>query len=142
MSKDLLKRGFKFVGSTICYAFMQAVGMVNDHSVDCFCYDHWISAGCFSEYFVERTGRFSNPPPPFGQIFFRITSTHCLQKVHSNEQIMASLLSIWKQCRRVLWFGRFWKWSHRFLYLVYFYVLFLKINLYFNVYTLYNNEAL
>ena len=37
MSKDLLKRGFKFVGSTICYAFMQAVGMVNDHTVDCFC---------------------------------------------------------------------------------------------------------
>jgi DNA-3-methyladenine glycosylase I len=38
MSKDLLKRGFKFVGSTICYAFMQAVGMVNDHTTDCFCY--------------------------------------------------------------------------------------------------------
>lgn len=36
MSKDLLQRGFKFVGSTICYAFMQAVGMVNDHTVDCF----------------------------------------------------------------------------------------------------------
>ncbi len=36
MSKDLKKRGFKFVGSTICYAFMQAVGMVNDHTVDCF----------------------------------------------------------------------------------------------------------
>ena len=36
MSKDLLKRGFKFVGSTICYAFMQATGMVNDHTVDCF----------------------------------------------------------------------------------------------------------
>jgi DNA-3-methyladenine glycosylase I len=36
MSKDLLKRGFKFAGSTICYAFMQAVGMVNDHIVDCF----------------------------------------------------------------------------------------------------------
>lgn len=36
MSKDLLKRGFKFVGSTICYAFMQAVGMVNDHTVECF----------------------------------------------------------------------------------------------------------
>jgi DNA-3-methyladenine glycosylase I len=35
MSKDLLKRGFKFVGSTICYAFMQAVGMVNDHLVTC-----------------------------------------------------------------------------------------------------------
>ena len=36
MSKDLAKRGFKFVGSTICYAYMQAVGMVNDHSADCF----------------------------------------------------------------------------------------------------------
>ncbi len=38
MSKDLKKRGFSFVGSTICYAFMQAVGMVNDHTTDCFCY--------------------------------------------------------------------------------------------------------
>ena len=38
MSKDLSKRGFKFVGSTICYAFMQATGMVNDHLVDCFRY--------------------------------------------------------------------------------------------------------
>ena len=38
MSKDLRKRGFKFVGPTICYAFMQAVGMVNDHVVDCFRY--------------------------------------------------------------------------------------------------------
>ena len=38
MSKDLKKRGFKFVGATICYAFMQAVGMVNDHTLDCFCY--------------------------------------------------------------------------------------------------------
>ncbi len=36
MSKDLKKRGFRFVGSTICYAFMQAVGMVNDHSMDCY----------------------------------------------------------------------------------------------------------
>ena len=36
MSKDLLKRGFRFVGPTICYAFMQAVGMVNDHAKDCF----------------------------------------------------------------------------------------------------------
>lgn len=38
MSKDMKKRGFKFVGSTICYAFMQATGMVNDHTVDCFRY--------------------------------------------------------------------------------------------------------
>lgn len=38
MSKDLLKRGFKFVGSTICYAFMQATGMVNDHARECFRY--------------------------------------------------------------------------------------------------------
>jgi len=36
MSRDLQRRGFRFVGATICYAFMQAVGMVNDHSVDCF----------------------------------------------------------------------------------------------------------
>ncbi len=39
MSKELKKRGFKFVGSTICYAHMQATGMVNDHTVDCFRYD-------------------------------------------------------------------------------------------------------
>lgn len=39
MSRDLLKRGFTFVGPTICYAFMQAVGMVNDHQVDCFRYN-------------------------------------------------------------------------------------------------------
>ncbi len=39
MSKDLKKRGFRFVGSTICYAFMQAVGMVNDHLSSCFRYD-------------------------------------------------------------------------------------------------------
>ena len=38
LSKDLLKRGFKFVGSTICYSFMQAVGMVNDHDSGCFRY--------------------------------------------------------------------------------------------------------
>lgn len=36
LSKDLQQRGFKFVGSTICYAYMQAVGMVNDHTQDCF----------------------------------------------------------------------------------------------------------
>lgn len=38
MSKELKKRGFQFVGTTICYAFMQAVGMVNDHTIDCFRY--------------------------------------------------------------------------------------------------------
>jgi DNA-3-methyladenine glycosylase I len=38
LSKDLRKRGFKFVGTTICYAFMQAAGMVNDHTTDCFRY--------------------------------------------------------------------------------------------------------
>ncbi len=38
MSRDLKKRGFQFVGPTICYAFMQATGMVNDHIRDCFCY--------------------------------------------------------------------------------------------------------
>ena len=39
MSQDLLRRGFKFVGPTICYAFMQATGMVNDHMISCFRYD-------------------------------------------------------------------------------------------------------
>jgi DNA-3-methyladenine glycosylase I len=38
MSKDLKKRGFRFVGPTVCYAFMQACGLVNDHTVDCFRY--------------------------------------------------------------------------------------------------------
>jgi DNA-3-methyladenine glycosylase I len=38
MSKDLKKRGFNFIGSTICYAFMQAAGLVNDHAVECFRY--------------------------------------------------------------------------------------------------------
>jgi DNA-3-methyladenine glycosylase I len=46
MSKDLKRRGFKFAGSTICYAFMQAAGMVNDHLVDCFRYGE-----------VQRTAR-------------------------------------------------------------------------------------
>jgi DNA-3-methyladenine glycosylase I len=45
LSKDLLRRGFTFVGSTICYAFMQAVGMVNDHLVTCFRYREVGKAG-------------------------------------------------------------------------------------------------
>ena len=43
MSKSLKKRGFSFVGPTICYAFMQAVGMVNDHTVDCFRYSELVN---------------------------------------------------------------------------------------------------
>jgi DNA-3-methyladenine glycosylase I len=45
LSKDLLKRSFRFVGPTICYAYMQAVGMVNDHVLDCFRYDQLTEAG-------------------------------------------------------------------------------------------------
>jgi DNA-3-methyladenine glycosylase I len=45
MSKDLRKRGFKFVGSTICYAYMQAAGMVNDHLVSCFRYQELTGQG-------------------------------------------------------------------------------------------------
>ncbi len=44
MSKDLKKRGFRFVGPTICYAFMQAVGMVNDHTANCFRYRKLVGA--------------------------------------------------------------------------------------------------
>lgn len=43
MSKDLKKRGFKFVGSTICYAYMQSIGMVNDHTTNCFRHQQLIS---------------------------------------------------------------------------------------------------
>jgi len=49
MSKDLQKRGFKFVGATICYAFMQAVGMVNDHVVGCFRYGELKNKGEHNE---------------------------------------------------------------------------------------------
>lgn len=49
MSKDLLKRGFKFVGSKIYYAFMQAVGMVNDHTTNCFRYKITILS-CLQKY--------------------------------------------------------------------------------------------
>ena len=45
MSKDLKRRGFKFVGTTICYAFMQAVGMVNDHEKGCFRYKEIVRVG-------------------------------------------------------------------------------------------------
>lgn len=45
LSKALKKKGFRFVGPTICYAFMQAVGMVNDHTVDCFRYEELLQAG-------------------------------------------------------------------------------------------------
>ncbi|MCU0575489.1 MAG: DNA-3-methyladenine glycosylase I [Desulfobacterota bacterium] len=49
MSKDLRKRGFKFVGTTICYAFMQAVGMVNDHVVGCFRHEKLKNKGIHNE---------------------------------------------------------------------------------------------
>jgi len=39
MSKEMKKKGFKFIGSTICYSFIQAVGMINDHTIDCFRYE-------------------------------------------------------------------------------------------------------
>jgi DNA-3-methyladenine glycosylase I len=45
MSRDLRTRGFTFVGSTICYAFMQATGMVNDHLVECFRYKACVALG-------------------------------------------------------------------------------------------------
>jgi DNA-3-methyladenine glycosylase I len=49
MSKDLVRRGFKFVGTTICYAYMQAVGMVNDHLVTCYRYPQLQSRGTMQE---------------------------------------------------------------------------------------------
>ena len=58
MSKDLRKRGFNFVGSTICYAFMQAVGMVNDHAVDCFRYE---SVRCLGASPIRTIDALPNP---------------------------------------------------------------------------------
>ncbi|MFD0678929.1 MULTISPECIES: DNA-3-methyladenine glycosylase I [unclassified Paenibacillus] len=49
MSKDLKKRGFKFVGSTICYAYMQATGMVNDHTMECMAYEGVEARGLANE---------------------------------------------------------------------------------------------
>lgn len=54
LSEDLLKRGFKFVGTTICYAFMQAVGMVNDHVVTCFRYAELTSASRHAARSIQR----------------------------------------------------------------------------------------
>jgi DNA-3-methyladenine glycosylase I len=50
MSKDLKRRGFKFVGPTICYAFMQATGMVNDHTIDCFRFHELCDSLCPEPY--------------------------------------------------------------------------------------------
>lgn len=60
MSKELKKLGFTFVGSTICYAFMQAVGMVNDHTIDCF---RWQEVRELVQS-KEATARFDEPPGP------------------------------------------------------------------------------
>jgi len=57
MSKDLKKRGFRFCGSTICYAFMQAAGMVNDHLVSCFRYREVQREGCRSNHEDTKSSR-------------------------------------------------------------------------------------
>ena len=57
MSRDLKKRGFRFVGPTICYAFMQAVGMVNDHLVDCFRHPGNLSANGWRRRSPKGRGR-------------------------------------------------------------------------------------
>jgi DNA-3-methyladenine glycosylase I len=57
MSKDLKRRGFNFVGSTICYSFMQAVGMVNDHTTDCFRYREILMAAQQSKFSIRAESR-------------------------------------------------------------------------------------
>ena len=66
LSRDLLQRGFRFVGSTICYAFMQAVGLVNDHLVTCFRYPELARSPRRSvpKKGVRMRTRASPPPPP------------------------------------------------------------------------------
>jgi DNA-3-methyladenine glycosylase I len=56
MSRELKRLGFRFVGSTICYAFMQSVGLVNDHLVDCFRYRQCAAAGARPESTAKRIG--------------------------------------------------------------------------------------
>jgi DNA-3-methyladenine glycosylase I len=56
LSSDLRRRGFKFVGSTICYAFMQAVGMVNDHIVGCFRYNVVTKLACHGRIATASNG--------------------------------------------------------------------------------------
>jgi DNA-3-methyladenine glycosylase I len=63
MSKELKKLGFTFVGSTICYAFMQAVGMVNDHTIDCF---RWQEVRDFA-LSNSNPNQFDVPPGPQGR---------------------------------------------------------------------------
>jgi DNA-3-methyladenine glycosylase I len=61
LSKDLKKRGFKFVGTTICYAFMQAVGMVNDHVAGCFRHAELQSSGTAGPAAERSAGREASP---------------------------------------------------------------------------------
>jgi Methyladenine glycosylase len=56
MSRDLLCRGFAFVGSTICYAFMQAVGRVNDHATDCFRYEEIVRSARPARHKIAEPG--------------------------------------------------------------------------------------
>lgn len=69
MSKDLRRRGFAFVGSTICYAFMQATGMMNDHTIDCFRYAQLSQSDenapqPNTDYWSTRTLSHKSPSPP------------------------------------------------------------------------------
>ena len=57
LSRDLLNRGFKFVGPTICYSFMQAVGMVNDHDANCFRYREIARPGQFKPTYMSQKAR-------------------------------------------------------------------------------------
>lgn len=63
MSKDLKRRGFRFVGPTVCYAFMQATGLVNDHTVDCFRYRELTRAGGTTRTAAVGTARRARTRP-------------------------------------------------------------------------------
>lgn len=75
MSKALSQRGFRFVGPTICYAFMQAVGMVNDHVVDCFRYRPLAGRGAARRSAVKST----RPPMPARKLSARARRTRATQ---------------------------------------------------------------
>ncbi len=68
LSRDLRQRGFKFVGSTICYAFMQAVGMVNDHVVDCFRYREILAGSGKPSRAKRRAGKKADGETPVARL--------------------------------------------------------------------------
>ena len=98
-------KGCTFWGINLCFQakneghrsladiFLFLVLNESNSSKSIFFWNNFVSAGYFTNFSLGRTGRLSNPPPQFGQTLSKRSFTHSEQKVHSNEQIIASVLS-------------------------------------------------